>query len=1712
MKATMAWRCRTYGGCDSIITVNVIPPNHVDDVPVVEPDQHNDVLVVPEPVLVDEDKDPKEDEFKEEKDPQEEEDNMEVDIEEDKNKPELTYPYEETDPLNPPPPAFKSESEDAIEVKNPIEHEDETVPASVHDAGESSTAPLLREDGDGLLPGLMRSDINSLFGRMASLLRRLCGHETAHALVEEKGKAKDELYGKLILDLGNEVRSSVKQGMAVMEKLVEKLDNAKDKVECKKLKKEHEEARIMPPKSAPLTQAAIYRMIKDNVDVAIAAERARQANVRNDASGSGPARVRIPYLPLGKKVRFATVTLQGPVLSWWNVKVATMGLETVNQMPWTEMKQLMTIEPANLSKAMRMAHKLMDQKVHARDERILERKKQKWERFQSRNSSGKGNQRDNSHQTLQYNQRQGNARAMGTAPTNGRLPLCKQCFNHHVSQCTIKYHKCGNVGHKSRYYKEKNVATGANDLPIPTCYDCGEQGHTRNRCPKKVKQEEVGEVCGRAYAIKDAEPKGSNVVTMNHVFEIDLMPIELGTFDVIIGMDWLVKHDAVIICGKRVVRIPYGNKILMVESDKDVSRLKVISCIKARKYVERGCHLFRAHVTKDKSKEKRIEDVPVIHDFPETGIVRDERIVSTTARAARERIYSSKFITVGSTGVEEEEYDVGIKGLHGVTTAYCVHVDLAKVEDIKSWAAPTKPTEVRSLQYILNQKELNLRQQRWIELLSDYACKIRYHPGKANVMADAISRKERDKPLRLETLSIDDLYNNLKIYKVEVMESSSTTQNIQNVAFVSSNNTDSTNKAVNTAHGVFAASSMTNASNLPNVDSLRDRIEVADGNVNHESQKISIKDKKESRAPKHQDNKNREAPRRTVPVEDTTSNALVSECDRLGYDWSDQARDGPTNFSLMAYTSSSSSSSDCEVNDMYNTCEGYLVVPPPYTRNFMPPKPDLVFVNKHVVSESVTCLPDIAKSEVKTSESKLKTVSKPIIEDWHVKSPRKSVMKEESNRAIHKKSCRRKELLIVNALGDPKGGKITGKGIISTEKLDFEDVYFVKELKFNLFSVSQMCDKKNNVLFIDTECVVLSPNFKLLDESQVLFRVPRKNNMYNVDLRNVAPSGGLTCLFAKAILDESNLWREFSIARTPQQNGVAERKNRTLIEEAKTMLADSKLPNHLGKFDGKADEGFFVGYSTYSKAFRVFNTRTKIIEENLHITFLENKPNVVGIGPNWMFDIETLTMSINYQPVFTRNQTNGNAVTKANIDARQAKKKTVFGLQYVLLPLLTFDSQGPKSSEDKVADDAGKKSTKVPRKENEVQDPAKEGDKNNQEKDVRDQEEAPRKNLNKNLKDYLVKERLLTLAELAYLILAQRNEFESIFRQEKDANGNRIFTPVSVAGSIYVYLGGSIPVNAATLPNANIPTDPLMPDLEDTTDLHVSVILSGAYDDEVEGTVADFHNLELTTVMDVKSAFLYGTIEEEVYVCQPLGFEDPHFPNKVYKVEKALYGLHQAPRAWYETLFTYLLENRFRTRITDKTLFIKKDKDDILLAHVYIDDIIFGSTKKSLCIEFEGLMHKKFQMSSMGELIFLLGLQVMQKDDGVFINQEKYVADILKIFDLSSIKTSSTPIETNKALLKDEEAIDVDVYLYRSMIGSLMYLTASRPDIMFVVCACARFQVTPKVSHLYAVKRIFRYLKGQPKLGLWYPRDSPFNLELELDLTGNPQQKVVNFL
>ncbi|GJY67081.1 retrovirus-related pol polyprotein from transposon TNT 1-94 [Tanacetum coccineum] len=242
--------------------------------------------------------------------------------------------------------------------------------------------------------------------------------------------------------------------------------------------------------------------------------------------------------------------------------------------------------------------------------------------------------------------------------------------------------------------------------------------------------------------------------------------------------------------------------------------------------------------------------------------------------------------------------------------------------------------------------------------------------------------------------------------------------------------------------------------------------------------------------------------------------------------------------------------------------------------------------------------------------------------------------------------------------------------------------------------------------------------------------------------------------------------------------------------------------------------------------------------------------------------------------------------------------------------------------------------------------------------------------------------------------------------------------------------------------------------------------------------------------MDVKSAFLNGFINEEVYVAQPPGFIDFVKPNHVYRLKKALYGLKQAPKAWYDRLKAFLIKHDYTMGMVDNTLFTKKKDSNIIIVQIYVDDIIFGSTCQEMCDDFTKIMHDEFEMSMMGELNFFLGLQIKQLEDGIFFNQSKYIKEMLKKFGLEDSKPIKTPMSTETKLTKDEEGESVDNTKYRGMIGSLLYLTASRPDIMFSVCLCARFQEDPKTSHLKAVKRIFRYVKGTTHLGLWYPKGS----------------------
>ncbi|GJX85299.1 retrovirus-related pol polyprotein from transposon TNT 1-94 [Tanacetum coccineum] len=246
--------------------------------------------------------------------------------------------------------------------------------------------------------------------------------------------------------------------------------------------------------------------------------------------------------------------------------------------------------------------------------------------------------------------------------------------------------------------------------------------------------------------------------------------------------------------------------------------------------------------------------------------------------------------------------------------------------------------------------------------------------------------------------------------------------------------------------------------------------------------------------------------------------------------------------------------------------------------------------------------------------------------------------------------------------------------------------------------------------------------------------------------------------------------------------------------------------------------------------------------------------------------------------------------------------------------------------------------------------------------------------------------------------------------------------------------------------------------------------------------------------MDVKTAFLNGNLREEVYVSQPDGFVDPDKPNHVYKLKKALYGLKQAPRAWYDMLSSFLISNDFSKGSVDPTLFIRREGNDLILVQIYVDDIIFAASTPELCDLFAKIMCSKFKMSMMGKISFFLGLQISQSPRGIFINQSKYALESLKKYGYESCDPVDTPMVEKSKLDEDKEGKAVDPSHYRGMIGTLLYLTASRPDLQFAICMCARYQARPTEKHLNAVKRIFRYLKGTVRRGLWYSKDSSFVL------------------
>ncbi|GJT95569.1 ribonuclease H-like domain-containing protein [Tanacetum coccineum] len=443
------------------------------------------------------------------------------------------------------------------------------------------------------------------------------------------------------------------------------------------------------------------------------------------------------------------------------------------------------------------------------------------------------------------------------------------------------------------------------------------------------------------------------------------------------------------------------------------------------------------------------------------------------------------------------------------------------------------------------------------------------------------------------------------------------------------------------------------------------------------------------RAPRNQDNRNRESSRRSVPIKTTTFNALIS-CDGIGgYDWSDQAVEGHTNYALMAY---SSSSFDYEVSND-STCS----------------KSCLETV-KTLKSQYDQLHKDFKKSElmrVNTVKDKNVNAARPKAVVNAVKGNNVNVVKASACWVWKPKTK------VLDHVSKHNSATITLKknlikmmpGMIQTTKDETSGI-----LKSFITGIENLVDHKVKVIRCDN-----GTEFK-----------NREMNEF---------------------CEKKRILRQYSVARTPQQNRVAKRRNRTLIEAARTMLVDSKLPttfwaeavntayyvqnrvfirpfgcsvtilntiDYLGKFDGKADEGFFVRYSLNSKAFRVFNSRTRIVEENLHIRFIENTPNIISSGPDWLFDIDALTRTMNYKPIVSCTHSNGIAGTKASDNAGQARKETEPIKNYILLPLWPTDppfSQDPKSSQD----DGSKPSSEDEKKVDE--DPRKDCESIDQEKD-----------------------------------------------------------------------------------------------------------------------------------------------------------------------------------------------------------------------------------------------------------------------------------------------------------------------------------------------------------------------------------------------------------
>ncbi|GJR29864.1 retrovirus-related pol polyprotein from transposon TNT 1-94 [Tanacetum coccineum] len=658
-----------------------------------------------------------------------------------------------------------------------------------------------------------------------------------------------------------------------------------------------------------------------------------------------------------------------------------------------------------------------------------------------------------------------------------------------------------------------------------------------------------------------------------------------------------------------------------------------------------------------------------------------------------------------------------------------------------------------------------------------------------------------------------------------------------------------------------------------------------------------------------------------------------------------------------------------------------------------------------------------------------------------------------------------------------------------------------------------------------------------------------------------------------AYLAKEGIRHETSTARTPEQNGVVERRNRTLVEAARTMISAAKVPlffwaeaiatacftqnrslviprhektpyhiinarkpsvkffhifgslcyiirdgENLDKMKEKGDACIFVGYSTQSKAYRVFNKRTRMIVETIHVNFDEL--------PQMASDLSFVSKSsaVHAADNPDKRQQHNTTHTSTTTDVADPPPLNIHSTHQTPTQVQTVTApeninQAETNTENAQFDDdefINIFSTPV---QEQGETSSRHVDSSNMHIFYQHHPSAQRWTKDHPLEQVIgnpsqsvrTRRQLETDGEMCmFALTVSRTEPKNIKEAMADSAWiESMQEELHQFDRLHVWELVDIPLCKNVINLKWLWKNKR--DEENTVIRNKSRLVAKGYAQkegiDFEESFAPVAQLEAVRLfiayathksftvyqMDVKTAFLYGPLKEEVYVNQPDGFVDPYHPDKVYRLKKALYGLKQAPRAWYDELSNFLVSKGFVKGSIDPTLFITKHGEDILLVQIYVDDIIFGSTNPKLSKRFGKLMHSKFDMSMMGELKFFLGIQIHQSPRGIFINQAKYAQEILKKHGMTSCDSIGTPMAT-KHLDADLSGTPVDQTKYRSMVGALMYLTASRPDIVHATCYCARYQAKPTEKHLTAVKRIFRYLKDSINMGLWYPKDTGFEL------------------